>query len=106
MLRFYGQEVQTAGKYWVVFIHRPVYGLCVALNEKLLDAAIKFKATLVVQCPGGEEIIEPKEWKKQGQRFEKVFMLPDRPMVFYQKNIFSVEKHSPIEKFQFSGQGG
>ena len=102
MLKFYGQEVDTCGRYWIVFIQKPVYAHCVAINEKILNEAIKAQKILVVQTPGAEEVITPQEWKKKGLRFEKVFMIPDKPMVLWQKNIPPVDQLSPREMFQFS----
>lgn len=89
IFRFYGQVVTENGDLWVTEIRKPIYGTCVALNERLLNEAIRKGKKILVKCPGAEETIDPQEWKKTAMRIEKVFRFPDRPMILYQKLIGS-----------------
>ena len=86
-MNFYGQKVDKVDGMWVTKIDKPIYGTCVAINEKILDMAAFFKVKLKIICPGAEEVVDPKEFKKQARRIEKVFRFPDDPMILYQKSI-------------------
>ena len=90
-MKFWGQEVNEIEKgLWATHIRKPVYGTCVALNGLLLDKAIESKVKIKVTCPGGEEIIDPAEWKETALYYTKVFKKPNDPMPMYQKSINSL----------------
>ena len=82
-----GQEVVETESRWETTIRKPIYGTCVALNEKLLKSAISKRKKILVKCPGAEELIDPKEWMKDAKRISKVFKQPNNPMILYQKSI-------------------
>lgn len=86
-LYFYGQPVEDHGDHWKVRVYRPIFDTYVALNEKLLNAAIKAKVDIWVFTKGGEERLDPRIWKKEGKRMEKVFRIPTQPMVLYQRYV-------------------
>lgn len=91
---FYGQEViEEDGYFWRTEIKKPIYGYCVALNEKLLREAIARNKILHVICKDKSEYIKPSEWISNGKRFEKVYRQPNNPMILYMKTIGRDETH-------------
>ena len=92
---FWGQRVDIVGDLWTTKVDKPIYGNCVALNGKLLDAAVRAKAKLKIITPKAEEIVDPAEWKRKARKFSKVFLYPESPMTMYQK---TVGEHSKPEK--------
>lgn len=100
-MTLYNGQVETIGNYWYMYIRQPIYGTNVAIREKILTDAIKRNKRIIVQCPHGEQIIDPKTWKKTAKKISKVFLIPDRPMILYQGNITYVEELKPKEAFLF-----
>lgn len=98
-MQLFNGQVQTVGPYWYMFIHKPIYGTCVAIRGAILDKAIQLNKRIVVQCPHGEAIIDPKSWKKTAKRIEKEFKIPGVPMVLYQAELPYKEELKPIEAF-------
>ncbi len=91
-LYFWGQQVEDDGKgLWTTTIVLPIYGQVVALNDKLITAAIKAKVKVLVKTMVGNAVIDPKKWKKTGMRIEKVFKLPEHPMVLWQNRLEILE---------------
>lgn len=89
VVKFWGQPVLVNGDTWQIEIRKPIYGNCVALNGKLIEAAIKAHAKLEIHTPDFQETVDAKTYKEQSQRFEKVYLIPERPMVFYQRTLRS-----------------
>lgn len=68
-------------------VQKPIYGLCVAIRDKVLNSAIKKKTSIRAEWNGEVYIIDPKKWVKTGERMEKVFLIPDRPMVLFSNHL-------------------
>lgn len=66
-----------------VVIKKPLYGTYVYIRDKYVDMAIKHRTMLRISIPQGTALVDPKEWKKNGKRMEKVFRNPNEPMVLY-----------------------
>ena len=86
-LKINGQTLIDHGTYWEIYIAMPLFGTTVALNEAILIKAKKARVDLLVRCPGGSERVTAKQWIKEGKRFEKVFLIPDRPMILYRREL-------------------
>jgi hypothetical protein len=71
-------------------IRKPIYGNYCAIQESKLRQAIKNKEALTIKTPNGEATVCPRWWIEKGDRMEKVFNFPDRPMILY-------ANHAPIE---------
>lgn len=86
MIRSYGkQKVRVITKsLWAFHIDKPIYGTCVAIRDRILEDARKAGVQMLLTCPGGKEIVNPSKWMKSAKRIEKVFLIPEHPMVLYQ----------------------
>lgn len=101
MILFNGQ-VRTVGKhYWWMEIDRPIYGNVVAIREKILKEAKKNKKAIVINSPGCQEVVSPDMWIERSKRIEKVFKIPDRPMVLWQGEVKQEDNPKPIDAFMF-----
>ena len=83
---------------WAYHIDKPIYGLFVAVRDKILDTAIKHKKYLLLTCPGGEEKVNPTEWKKKAKMFKKEYLIPGKPMIFYQNFIQPKKSAEELEQ--------
>jgi hypothetical protein len=101
MTLFNGQ-VDTIGKFWWIDIKKPMEGNKVAIRALILELAHKKKKLLIVNCPGCQEVIDPKVWKKEGEKIYRVFMRPDEPMVLYERAVKLNPDPKPKEAFQFA----
>jgi len=69
-------------------IHKPLYGTYVYIRNKHLDYAMKHEIPLKVTIPEGTYIVSDVfEWIRTGQRQEKVFLIPDKPMVLWGNHL-------------------
>ena len=91
VIKIYGQTVKDDGITYHVHIKKPIYGHCVAINSKIINQAIQNHRWLHVSCPGAEETVNPWEWLSKGQKIEKVYRIPNHPMVLYQKHVGETE---------------
>ena len=66
---------------------RPLYGNYISISKNKLDKAIRFGAKILVKIPGGEELVDPAEWKTRGKVTKQVFLRPDDPMILYWGNV-------------------
>jgi hypothetical protein len=82
-----GQAVNDDGEVYEIYIHKPIYGHCVALNSDIIKLAKLHLRSLLVKCPGASEKIAPDDWVSKSKRIEKVFRRPDQPMILYQGHI-------------------
>lgn len=87
-------------------IKKPLYGNYVYIWEKVLNRAIRQKAMLEIRVPKGSAVVDPREWKKNGKRMEKIFRKPNEPMILYGGNVPIPEPEKPekpkVEKLQTS----
>ena len=86
-------------KYVVVPLKTPIYGNNFAIRDKWINLAIKTKKALLIRTPLGQEIISPKQFKKEATKFKKEFLIPGVPMVMYQRNL-QLTPLQDIEKYQ------
>lgn len=73
-------------EYIDITIKKPVYGTFVYVRDIYIEQAIREGKKLKVSIPQGVAITEP-EWWKQGQKLEKVFRIPDKPMILYGRHL-------------------
>lgn len=94
-----GQKLKDDGESLHIHIKKPIYGTCVSLNSKIIKYAIDTGRLLKVSCfsKGSyyEEIISPSEWVWKSKRFEKVYKVKNKPMVFYQATINQKSEGQP-----------
>ena len=83
-------------KYISINIHRPIYGTYVGVRDKFIFKAKREHKKLRITIPQGEVIISPESYLHGATRIEKVFKIPDRPMVLYCKTL-DLDKHTPPE---------
>lgn len=99
-MQLYNGQVQTLGnKLWYMKFQKPIYGTVCAIRDRILKDAMKAGKLLLVECPGGQEVVSPKTWLTEGKRMEKVFKIPDRPMILYERSIKLVNEPKPVEAF-------
>lgn len=60
-------------------IRKPLYNNFVYIRESILKSTDKLK----VKIPNGEAVINTEEWIKSGKRMEKVFKIPNCPMILF-----------------------
>lgn len=100
MTLFNGQ-VETVGKFWWINVRYPMSDTTISIRDVILSEAKKRKKTLIVNCPGGQEIITPELWRKEGRKIYKTFLRPDEPMVLYERKVRANNNPKPKEAFLF-----
>jgi len=70
-------------KYVYIYIRKPIYGDYVGIREKYIWKAKRENKKLKIETPRGVCIISPTKFLKGATRIEKVFKIPDRPMILY-----------------------
>ena len=70
-----------------VTIKKPMYGAFVYIRDRVLYDAIHDGERIQVCIPQGSAIIDPKEWIRTGKKLEKVFKIPNRPMVLWGNHV-------------------
>jgi len=91
-----GQTVIDDGTSYEIFINKPIYGHCVALNSDIIKAATRNHRLLLVKCPEASELLEPQAWVKKAARIAKVFRRPNDPMILYQAWIGDPQKEKTV----------
>ena len=76
-------------------INKPIYSTYIAIRDKYLNKAIKYKTQCRVEIPQGVYIVDPKKWIKTGRKKEKVFLIPDRPMILWENHCERFPKEVP-----------
>ena len=78
-------------------VKKPIYGLCVAIRDKVLNSAIKKKTSIRAEWDGEVYIIDPKKWVRTGERMEKEFLIPGTPMILFANHLYHFPKEeTPI----------
>jgi hypothetical protein len=95
----YNGQVRTVGRYWYIKIYKPIYGDCVALRSRIIDDAIKFDKTLLVEVNGKIEKVTPRTWKQEAKKIEKIFKIPECPMILYQRTLRNITD-KPLEAYE------
>jgi hypothetical protein len=62
-------------------IRKPLYDNFVYIRDKIIFDAIRNHRVLRITIPQGTAIVNPENWLRTGKRMEKVFKIPDKPMV-------------------------
>jgi len=83
-------------KYITVNILKPIYGTYVGIRDKYIFKAKREKKDLFIRIPQGTCTISPAKFLRGATRIEKVFLIPDKPMVLY-CNTIHVDKQTPLE---------
>jgi len=89
-------------KYVEVEIKKPMYGTYCQVRDMYINKAIKQGKKLRITIPQGVGVVDPKDWKKTGKKYEKVFRFPDNPMILY-GNYVPIEGTMGHEDFDDSG---
>lgn len=71
----------------IIEMEKPVFGSKYYIRDKYIDIAKKRKLKLVLKTPDGIATYTPKEWLKGADRMEKVFKIPECPMILWGKHI-------------------
>jgi hypothetical protein len=79
--------------YIVVNIRKPIFANYCGIRELYIRQAQKYHKDLKVITPNGIGIVSPTKFLQGAERIEKVFLIPDRPMVLYANHV----KVDPIE---------
>lgn len=74
-----------------VFINKPVYGTFVYIRKSYLEQAKEEGTDIKIECPGHVCIVNPQKWIDEGQRIDKVFKIPDHPMILWGNHIDKYE---------------
>jgi hypothetical protein len=83
-------------KYIYVDIKKPIYGNYVGIRDKYIWKAKREGKKLHIRIPQGSCTMSPDKFLKGAKRIEKVFLIPDKPMVLYANNI-QLDNHTPLE---------
>ena len=86
-------------KYIVVPLKTPIFGNNFAIRDKWIELAIKLKKLLLIRTPLGQEIIQPKLYKKESTVFKKEYLIPGVPMKMYQRNLH-LQPLEDIERYK------
>ena len=99
-MQLFNGQVSTVGlKYWHIRINKPIYGDCVAIRSRIIDEAIAKQKILLVEANGKLEKVHPLTWKKESQKIEKVFKIPECPMILYQRTLRNISD-KPLEAYE------
>lgn len=79
-----------------VHIRKPIYGDYVGIREKYIWKAKREGKKLKIRIPQGTAIVSPSKFLRGAKRIEKVFKIPDKPMVLYCNHVH-VDKHTPLK---------
>ena len=92
-------------QYISVEIKKPIYANYVGIREKYIRMAQKYHEDLRITTPNGVTTISPTRYLQGADRIEKVFLIPDRPMVLYCKNLVP-DKEEPkiVEDYSIPNQ--
>ncbi len=77
-------------------ITKPIYGTYVGIRDIYLSQALNEKKMLRISIPQGIAVVDPREWMKTAKRMEKVFKIPNKPMILY-ANYVPLEIETPKE---------
>ena len=97
-LNFYGQEVIEDGNVWHVHIKKPIFGTCVAINNKIINQAIERGKMLKISTTNASEETTPYGWIRKSIKMKKVFRFADRPMILWQGVVGEPQKKDRDEK--------
>jgi len=64
-----------------VIIYKPLYDNYITIRESIVRRAIKNHRLLKITIPQGTAIVHPEDWLRTGKKMEKIFKIPDKPMV-------------------------
>ncbi len=85
-----------------IIIRKPLYGTKVYIRDKELYEAIDRGQMVRVIIPQGSALVDPREWIETGHRMEKVFNIPNKPMVLYGNNV-PLDLPTPLTPSQNQG---
>ena len=71
----------------IVEIKKPLYQNFAYIRDKYLYEAIERGVNVEIRIPQGTAVVDPKKWIKTGKRMEKVFLLPDNPMILWGNRV-------------------
>ena len=74
-------------KYVEIRINKPLYGTMAYIRDTYINRAKKLNIPLRIVLPEGTAEYSAKEWLKGAKRMEKVFLIPDKPMVLFGKIV-------------------
>lgn len=80
-----------------VVIRKPLYHNFVYIRDSILYRAINQHLLLRIRIPQGMGIADPKKWIKTGKRMEKVFKIPNHPMILYGNYVHVEEPRTKEE---------
>ena len=78
---------QKSKNFIYVNIKKPIYGNYVGVRETYIWKAKREHKLLRITTPKGTTTISPNKYLEGADRIEKVFLIPDKPMVLYFKNL-------------------
>lgn len=70
-----------------VTISKPLYGNYCFIRDKYINDAIRYHTKLLITVPKGSALVDPLWWKTTGKRMEKIFKMPDNPMILYGNTV-------------------
>lgn len=70
-----------------VTIQKPLYGTFVYVRDKYLKQAIREHTDITIHSGEYSCTVSPIRWIMDGKKLEKVFLIPDKPMVLYGNDI-------------------
>lgn len=81
-------------RYLNITINKPIYANYCGIREKYIWQAKRQKKMLRITTPNGVGTISPTKFMKGAERIEKVFLIPDKPMVLYANHV-PIDKEEP-----------
>lgn len=83
-------------EYVEVYIAKPLYGTKVYIRDKYVDQAIRERKQLKITIPEGSGVVDPAEWKRNGDVLLKEFKIPGHPLKLYGGHVPLPDKKGTI----------
>jgi hypothetical protein len=80
--------------YLSINIRKPIYGNYCGIRDKYIFQSKKYHKDLRITTPLGVTTISPTKFMQGADRIEKVFLIPDRPMVLWCRHLIPDTKES------------
>ena len=88
-------------QYITIEIKKPIYANYVGVREKYILQAKKYHKDLRIITPNGTGTVSPSKFLNGAERIEKVYLIPDQPMVLYCNHV-KIDKEEPTIVEDFS----
>jgi len=84
--------------YIEITIFKPLYGNFCYIRDSYIRESKRTGKKLKIKLPNGTGIMSADEWMDGAKRIEKVFKIPEKPMVLYGNDVIFKEDNSYQDK--------